>query len=58
MTVSIGRWQVQLPRLHSPGPTSIFGYLVLSICVVAVLFFLMDQARALTNACIRWQLSR
>lgn len=57
-TLSIGHWRLELPRLHTAGPRSVFGYLVLGACVIAVLFALMDQARALTNAIIRWQLNR
>jgi hypothetical protein len=58
VSVYVGPVHLQLPRLHTSGPAAVFGFIVLGACVIGALFFLMDHARAITNACIRWQLAQ
>ena len=55
VSIGVGRFQLQFPRLHTAGPSAVFGYVILSAVVICSLFFLMDHARAITLACIQWQ---
>jgi hypothetical protein len=57
VSIGFGPLQLQLPRLHTSAPAAVLGYVILSAFVICALFFLVDHARAIAMACIKWQLA-